>query len=111
MDIHRFLTPKKFASYIGIVPSIHQSGNFSHTGQITKQGNKYLRWALIESAQKAIAKDGYLKAFYQKISYKKNKQKAKVAVANKLAHAIWAVLTYKQVYRARQEKIRSGQAR
>ena len=111
VDIHRFLTPNKFASYIGIVPSINQSGNFSHTGQITKQGNKYLRWALIESAQKAIAKDGYLKAFYQKISYKKNKQKAKVAVANKLAHAIWAVLTYKQVYRARQEKIRSGQAR
>lgn len=111
VDIHRFYSPKKLASYIGIVPSIHQSGTFSHTGQITKQGNKYLRWALIEAAQKAIAKDGYLKAFYEKLSRKKNKQKAKVAVANKLAHSIWAVLTYKQAYKTQQEKTCSGQAR
>ncbi|MCD6583067.1 MAG: IS110 family transposase [Candidatus Omnitrophica bacterium] len=55
---------------IGIVPSIHQSENFSHTGKITKQGNKYLRWALIEASQKAIIKDPYLKAIYDKITYK-----------------------------------------
>jgi len=56
VDINRFLIPKKLASYIGIVPSIHQSGNFLHTGKITKRGNKYLRWALIEASQRAIIK-------------------------------------------------------
>ena len=88
VDINRFLTPKKLSSYIGIVPSIHQSGSFSHTGKITKQGNKYLRWALIEASQKAIIKDPYLRAIYDKITYKKGKQKAKIVVANKLAHII-----------------------
>jgi transposase len=113
VDINRFLTPKKLASYIGIVPSIHQSGSFSHTGKITKQGNKYLRWALIEASQKAIIKDPYLKAIYDKISYKKGKQKAKVAIANKLAHIIWGVLKYKQPYRLKKKLIYScsGQAR
>jgi len=114
VDIDRFSTPKKLSSYIGIVPSIHQSGSFSHTGKITKQGNKYLRWALIEASQKAIIKDPYLKAIYDKISYKKGRQKAKVAIANKLAHIIWAVLKYKRPYRPKKRLIMysyPGQAR
>jgi len=114
VDITRFLTPKKLSSYIGIVPSIHQSGSFSHTGKITKQGNKYLRWALIEASQKAIIKDPSLKEIYDKISYKKGKQKAKVAIANKLAHIIWAVLKYRQPYKPKKRLIMhscSGQAR
>ena len=83
VDINRFLTPKKLASCIGIVSSIHQLGSFSHIEKIAKQGNKeYLRWVLIEAYQEAIVKDLYLKAIYNKISYKKGKQKAKVAVVN-----------------------------
>ena len=101
VDIYRFLTSKKLASYIGIVPSIHQSGSFSHTGKITKQGNRYLRWALIEASQKAIIKDPYLRAIYHKVSYKKGRQKAKVAIANKLAHIVWGVLKYKQPYKTK----------
>jgi len=111
VDINRFPTPKKLSSYIGIVPSIHQSGNFNHTGKITKQGNKYLRWALIEASCKAILKDGSLKAFYQRIEQKKGKQKARLAIANKLAHIIWAVLKYQQPYRPLKEKIYPRQAR
>lgn len=105
VDIQRFPSPKKLASYAGIVPSIHQSGNFTHTGKITKQGNKYLRWILMEASQKAQEKDPYLKTFYEKISYKKGKQKAKVAIANKLAHIIWQVLKYKQAYKPYRERI------
>jgi transposase len=113
VDAQRFPTPKKLSSYIGIVPSIHQSGNFSSTGKITKQGNKYLRWALIEASQTAITKDSYLRAFYEKVAYKKGKQKAKVAVANKLAHIIWAVLKYKQPYKPNKSvySLYPGQAR
>jgi transposase len=113
VDITRFSTPKKLSSYIGIVGSIHQSGSFSHTGKITKQGNKYLRWALIEASQRAIIKEPYLKAIYDKISYKKGKQKAKVAVANKLAHIIWAVLKYRKPYTPKKKLMYSypGQAR
>ena len=45
-DIERFPTAKKFSSYIGIVPSVHQSGRINFTGKITKQGNKYLRFKM-----------------------------------------------------------------
>ncbi len=100
VDINRFPTPKELASCIGILPSIHQSRSF-HTDKMTKQGNKYLRWVLIEASQKAIIKDPYLKAIYDKITYKKEEQKAKVTIANKLAHIIWGVLKYRQPYRSK----------
>ena len=70
-----------------------------------RKGNKCLRWALTEASQKAIIKDSYLKAIYDKISYKKGKQKAKVAVANKLAHIIWGVLKYRKPYRPKKRLI------
>lgn len=72
VDITRSLTPKKLVSYSGIVTPIHQSDIFSYTGKITKQGNKYRRWALIEISQKA-----------------------KVAITNRLTHIIWVVLIYR----------------
>lgn len=56
-DINRFNNHHKFARHIGIVPSLHQSGQISHSGHITKQGNKYLRTAFVESAQTAIRRD------------------------------------------------------
>ena len=68
-----------------------------------RKGNKCLRWALTEASQKAIIKDSYLKAIYDKISYKKGKQKAKVAVANKLAHIIWGVLKYRKPYKPKRD--------
>ena len=50
-DIERFSSKEKLCSYAGLVPSIHQSGSRSYTGRITKQGNKYIRWARTEAAQ------------------------------------------------------------
>ncbi|MFH0925252.1 MAG: transposase [bacterium] len=46
-DINRFGNHPKFARYIGIVPSLHQSGQILHSGHIVKQGNKYLRTAFV----------------------------------------------------------------
>jgi transposase len=53
-DITRFISKEKFTSYAGLIPSVHQSGNKSCTGKITKQGNKFIRWALTEAAQSSI---------------------------------------------------------
>lgn len=46
-DIRRFKNAHKLARYIGIVPFLHQ---ILYQGRITKQGNKYLRTAFVESA-------------------------------------------------------------
>lgn len=91
-DIKRFAGEKKFAGYIGIIPSTYASGTRLRHGKITKQGNKYLRWALIEAIWPAINKDSYLRAYYEGIKKRKGSNQAKVATARRLATIIYRVL-------------------
>jgi len=90
-DIRRFPSAKHLCSYAGLVPSVHVSGNTSYTGHITKQGSKWLRWALVEAAQHAIRKPPY-RAFYQRTAKRRGKAIARVAVARKLLKAIYHLL-------------------
>jgi transposase len=49
-DIHAFQTPKQLASYLGLVPSEHSSGERRRQGAITKAGSSHARRLLIEAA-------------------------------------------------------------
>ena len=49
-DFSRFPTAQHFASFLGLTPSEHSSGDSQHNGAITKAGNSHLRRLLIESA-------------------------------------------------------------
>lgn len=100
-DINRFSNHHKFARYIGIVPSLHQSGQILHSGHITKQGNKYLRTAFVESAQTAIRRDPYLAVKFNKIRAKKGYGVAIVAIGHKLAKSTYVVLKKQCEYRYR----------
>lgn len=100
-DIKRFATEKKFASYIGIIPSTYASGSRITHGKITKQGNRYLRWALIEAIWPAINKDNYLRAYYERIRKNKGSNQAKVATARRLATIIYRVLSEDRAYLAK----------
>jgi len=53
----RFNTAKQFASYFGLVPRLHQSGNHQYYGRITKLGNPYVRWALVQTARRLARMD------------------------------------------------------
>jgi len=89
-DINRFPDSKHLCAYLGLVPSLHQSGDVVHTGHITKLGNKWLRRNLVECARTSIRKDAKLRAFYQKLRHKRGERKALIAVARKLvAYAFW----------------------
>jgi len=68
-------------------------------GSITKQGNKFIRWILVEAAHVAVRKDPALKSFYQRIRYKNGTHKATVAVARKLLTYVYHVLKKKEPYR------------
>jgi len=96
-DVNRFPSAKHLCSYAGLVPSTYQSGEHTRHGKI-KQGNKYIRWLLIESVPKTIKKDKYLFSFYQKIKTKKGHNKAKVATARKILGQIWYLLKTKQSF-------------
>jgi len=100
-DINRFNNHHKFARYVGIVPSLHQSGQILHSGHITKQGNKYLRTAFVESAQTAIRKDPYLAAKFNIIKSKKGYGVAIVAIAHKLAKSTFVILKRQCEYKYR----------
>ena len=66
-EMERFPSAKKFASYTGLVPSTYASGKRITHGRLTKEGNKWLRWAFIEAVSPAIRSSPYLRAYYQRI--------------------------------------------
>ncbi len=99
-DIGRFLSAQKLCSYAGLVPSTYSSGGKTYQGKITKQGNRWLRWALIEAAQQATRIDPWLAEVYERIA-KKGKKKARVAVARKLLEIIYRIWNEKSPYEKR----------
>jgi len=93
-DIKRFPDHRHFCSYIGIVPSSHRSGDIDYTGRITKEGNSWLRWIIIEAAQKSqININNPYHSLFLKISNKKGPAIAKVAVSRRIATAIYYMLS------------------
>jgi transposase len=95
-DIHRFPNDRALASYSGLVPSVSSSGDKTHLGQTSSKANHFIKWALAEAICHVIRKDDSYKRFYEKLSDRKGKSKAKVAAMHKLTRAIFVMLT-KQV--------------
>ena len=100
-NIERFAQAKKFAAYTGLVPSTYASGNRMYHGRLTKQGNKWLRWALVEAVTPAMKVSPWLRSYYQRIKVRKGAKDARVATARKLAELIWSVWTEKRYYEER----------
>jgi transposase len=98
-NIGRFRRPAKLHSYAGLIPSTHSSGGRTFHGRITKQGNKYLRWAMIEAVEPACRKDAALRRMYQRLSRRKGANAAKVAVGRRLLTIVYKVLKEQRYYR------------
>lgn len=106
-DISRFREAKKFASYTGLVPSTYASGQRQVHGRLTKQGNKYLRWAFIEAVTPAICSSAFLRRYYEKLKARLGAKEARTATARKLAELAWTVWTERRgwhEYRPPQER-------
>lgn len=91
-DINRFPSAKQLASYSGLVPSTSQSGNTVRHGRITRQGSRWLRWALIEATVNVARYPGPLKDHYLKLRKRKGNKIARVACARKLCTYIYHML-------------------
>lgn len=91
-DISRFEHAKRFASYTGLVPRVHSSGESSYHGRITKAGRKELRHALVQAAWSAIRSDPELRRAFDRIAKARGEGKAIVAVARKLAVRLYHLL-------------------
>ena len=78
-DIARFETPTKLTGYSGLCPRVVQSGEKDRRGSLTKQGPRYLRWALLEATMHALRHPAYAER-YQRNKRRLGKQRgAKVA--------------------------------
>jgi transposase len=100
-DIGRFRSAKKFASYTGLVPSTYASGDRMMHGRLTKQGNKWLRWAFVEAVTPAITRSPWLRWYYERIKARRGAKDARTATARKLAELVWTVWTEKRAYEER----------
>jgi transposase len=93
-DATRFPTKQRFASYFGLTHRLKQTGGKApRTGPISKQGNAYARFMLIEAAEHFKNSPPVYRKLYERIKKKKGHNKAIVAVARRLAELIWCLLT------------------
>ena len=101
-DIRRFSSSEKLISYAGLNPSVHQSGNTLRTGHISKQGNKNLRWILVQCSHVAVQGDTTLGRFYNRIKKRRGHNIAIVATARKMLKYAYAMLINNIPYHALQ---------
>ena len=98
-NIERFDDPDKLVAYIGLNPSVHQSGDGpAYHGRIAKRGRANARHLLVEAAWQTVRSPGPLRAFYERVRGKRGNHVAAVAVARKLAVIIWHLLTKREDY-------------
>jgi len=88
----RFENARKVGSYFGLIPSEHSSGGRQQMGPISKQGNPFLRFLLVEAGQSAARYDQELRRFYERLARRRHRALAKVAVARKLAMRLYLML-------------------
>jgi len=98
-DVTRFHSAKALASYTGLTPIVRSSGDSIWTGGITHLGSRPLRHVLVEAAINAVRKSPELNRMFCRIHYRSNVQKARVAVARKLAVIIYAMLNHNEPFR------------
>jgi len=91
-DIKDFDDPKKLCAYVGMVPSVRNTGDTVSHGHITRRGNKILRTTLVQVALIAIKYNSYLRKFYERLKAKKGSGKAIIATARKVLEIVYNTL-------------------
>jgi transposase len=95
---------RQFAAWLGLVPRQYSSGGKSKLGRITRRGDAYLRALLIQGARstlqaalrRAPARHDRLSAWVVQLAQRVGYHKTLVAIANKHARIIWALLARDQ---------------
>jgi transposase len=97
-DMQRFPSAQHLASWVGICPGNHQSAGKQIRGT-TRKGDRWLRQALIEAAQGAMrTKDTYLSAQGRRLTHRRGKKRAVVAIAHTILIIAYHILQRQQPY-------------
>ena len=103
-DFKQFHSGSQFGAWVGLVPRQHSSGGKSQLGGITKHGQTYLRTLLIQAAKSAVMtahkRHDRISRWVLALRERAGWQKAVVALANKNARILWAVMTRGEAFDA-----------
>jgi len=111
-EFKQFRHGAQFGAWIGLVPRQHSSGGKNNLGGITKRGDTYLRSLLIQGAKSAVMtahkRNDPISQWAAALRDRVGWQKAAVALANKNARILWAVMTKGEAFDARHVSIKPG---
>ena len=97
-DMNRFPTAGHISSWSGVCPGNNESAGKRRSGK-TRKGNKILKSALVECAQSAVQhKSSFFYAQYQRISMRRGKKRALLAVAHTMLIAIYYMIKEDKEY-------------
>ena len=102
----RFKSGRDLAAWIGLTPLNKSSGGKERLGRITKMGDRYLRRLLVTGMTARIGharrQPGCVDPWVNRLLERKPTRLATIAMANKTARIIWAILTRQKPYQAPQ---------
>jgi transposase len=109
-DARSFDSARRYASFLGLTPREHSSGERRVFGGISKRGDRYLRMLLTHGARSVLRaatvarparrEIDRLKTWALEVQSRTNHNKAACALANKLARIAWAVWMKHEKYQA-----------
>ena len=103
-EAKNFKNGRQVAAWIGLVPRQHSSGGKQNLLGISKRGDIYLRTLLIHGARSVIYRSGQKEnptdrqSWLNQLTQRRNKNVAAVALANKNARIVWAILHHNREY-------------
>jgi transposase len=114
-DPTQFRSGREFAAWLGLTPSQNSSGGKDRLGRITKMGDRYLRKLLVVGATSLIRRarhkpdtaDPRLVALLALLA-RKPVRVASVAMANKMARVVWAIMARGETYQTRHVPVMAG---
>jgi transposase len=105
VDPARFASGRHFAAWLGLTPKEKSSGGKQRLGRISREGNERLRQRLVLGAMAVVrvavtkADSAIVSAWLRKLLERKPRKVAAVALANKMARIVWAMMARGEAYR------------
>jgi transposase len=99
-DARTFRSGREFAAFLGLVPRQSGTGGRVKLLGISKRGDVYLRTLLIQGARAVLSRSKSLSEPLQRLLARRPFNVAVVALANKMARTIWALLAHDRTYQA-----------
>ena len=113
-DFTQFKNGVQFGSWLGLVPRQNSSGGKTQLGRITKRGDDDLRTLLIQGAKSAVMtahkRRGKISQWLVQLLARIGWQKAVMALANKNARIVWALLAKGQASDPNYVSVKPGAA-